>query len=246
MRIKLFFLGITLTLLASCSSDSDITLPRNLQEYIDANASLELDEVIACAATAKGSNTTSHIFYYPISGATDIRYYETDSANVNENDFSIYRRKDLSQQDVFGGKLQRFTKSSEIETWGIVTYVTDGKLHKSNPIRLKNATKMSEYSDTVVIDSTNKTMPVFTWDDGTIKENIIYFQVISDEEDNFISGTYTTEKTFTYYDTSNVVLNINTVTPADLEADKTYNFTLMAVSLDNWVNLIIEKTFETK
>jgi hypothetical protein len=63
---------------------------------------------------------------------------------------------------------------------------------------------------------------------------------------DFISGTYTYDNYFEYNITSNVVLNINTIMPENLVLDTTYNFTLMAVSEDNWVNLVIQKSFVAK
>lgn len=244
MKLKCFLLvSISCLLLFSCSEDNDITTPRNLEEYITINSDRTLDEVIACAASVEGSTSTTNIFYYPIDGATDIRYYETESTEVDENDFSNYRRETLTSSDVFGGKLQQFTRSNSEEAWCIVTYLTDGKLHKSNPIRLKNATNSSVWEEEVNIDQTESLMPKFTWSEFDTTDNAIFFQVISDEDDEFISGTYTYDKYFQFYDTSNVVLNINTTTPEDLIADATYNFTLMAVSEDNWVNLVIENQF---
>lgn len=53
-------------------------------------------------------------------------------------------------------------------------------------------------------------------------------------------------KYISYYNTSNVVLNITTQTPPSLIVGNNYNFTLMDVSEDNWVNLVIQKTFKAQ
>ncbi|WP_435415433.1 hypothetical protein [Polaribacter aestuariivivens] len=239
----LFFI-LFVSAIFSCSDDGgDVVVPRNLQQYIDENSNREIDNLIACAANAEANTSLNYIFYYPVEGATDIRYYEMEDANADQTNFSNYRRSSLTQEAVFGGKLERFSRPSSLETWCLVTYLTEGKLHISDPIKLKNTSKPTEYSASANITYPTTLSPKFTWEDGTIKENVIYFQVISDEENSFISGTYTTEKTFQFYDTSNVVLNINTTTPEDLVEDEIYNFTLMGVSEDNWVNLIIEKQF---
>jgi len=58
-----------------------------------------------------------------------------------------------------------------------------------------------------------------------------------------LSGTYTFEQHFSYYVLDNVVLNITEETPPVLETATPYNFTLMGVSEDNWVNLFIQKSF---
>jgi hypothetical protein len=247
MKHPHFLLFLTFSIFFfSCSEDNDISTPRNLQEYITANNNRELDAVIACAANADANLSLSYIFYYPVSGSSEVRYYETDGLDIDKNDFSNYRRKILPETAVFGGKLSRFSRSSSTESWCIVTFITNGKLHKSEPIRLKNAKNPTIWEDVVTIEYPKTLSPKFTWSDFNRTDNAIYFQVISDVDDDFISGTYTYDNYFEYNTTSNVVLNINTITPENLVLDATYNFTLMAVSEDNWVNLVIQKPFVAK
>ncbi|WP_299669342.1 hypothetical protein [uncultured Polaribacter sp.] len=244
MNFKSFlFYSILLFTIISCSEDNDITVARNLQEYMDENSDKEKDVVIACAANAEANIELNYIFYYPEEGATDIRYYETEDTSVDPTDYTNYRRQSLTSEAIFGGKLERFSRSGATESWCLVTYIKDGKFHISDPIRLKNNTKATEYSNEVAINYKTTLEPNFSWEDGTVKENVIYFQVISDEEGDFISGTYTENTFFQYYDETNVTLTINTTTPVDLVEDEIYNFTMMGVSEDNWVNLIIEEQF---
>lgn len=252
---KRYLILITITVFCiSCSEDNDINTPRNLQEYIALfGDNVEEEGVIACAANASGNSSLTYIFYYPLEGATDIRYYEADSLSItDENDFTNYKKNSLTNEDVFGGKLERFSRSGSDETWSVVTYVLEGKLHISNPIRHKNASKETVYKDKsedeVTITNAVSLMPTFTWDDFGITDNNIYFHVLADEDSNFLSGIYTREKTYTHYDTSTTDQNlvVNTQTPADLELNTTYNFTIMAVSEDNWVNLVIQDSFVTE
>ncbi|WP_158840946.1 hypothetical protein [Polaribacter sp. L3A8] len=231
--------------LFSCTQDTDITVPRNLQEYIDASSN-NLGETFAYAASASGSASTVYIYAAPEDGATDLRYYEADSLNVDdENDFTNYRRQNLTVTGLFDGKLQRFTRLGEDENWCLVTYMLDGELKKSAPIRLKNASKLTSWTNNVTIEFTETLKPKFTWTDIVDADDAIYFAAISKVEDNsFVSGTYTLDKTFQYFDTSNVEVNINTpLTPDDLVEDTEYLFTMMAISADNWVNTVIEETF---
>jgi len=246
MTFKNFLISVFASFfLFSCTEDNDITVSRNLQEYIDSSSTKDLGKVIAFAASASGSTSLSYIFYYPEKGATDIRYYEADSLEVDEKIFSNYRRQILTVEDVFGGKLQRFSRSNSEENWCLITYELDGELHKSNPIRLKNVTKSTSWTDAVTIEFPEKLSPQFTWTDQGITGNEIYFQVISEEEDEtFLSGTYTYDTFFEYLDTANVVLDINEEeTPKGLVEDREYLFTMMGVSEDNWVNLVIQETF---
>ena len=230
----------------SCSEDNDISVPRTLEDYIELNSHQPENEVIACAASKSGDKSTTYIFYYPIENATEIQYFETSSIDDDKNDFSLYKKQILTSEAVFNGYLGRFVRASSTEAWCIVTYKSDGKFHKSNPIKLKNQTKPTEWTDIVSIDESDNLQPKFTWDDGTIKENVIYFQVVTDSENDLLSGTYTYDKWFQYYQLSNVVLNITRETPPTLVLDNEYNFTMMGVSDDNWVNLVIQKTFEAK
>jgi len=129
------------------------------------------------------------------------------------------------------------------EKWVIITFLENNTLHLSNPIRLKHKSTPTEFTDTVMIDLTTPEHPIFSWEDGLFKDNAIYFQVISDANNTLLSGTYTTEKTFQYYDTAHVILNITNDPPPNLIPSALYNYTLMGVSEDNWVNLFIEKNF---
>jgi len=244
MRIRAVFFLLLMVSFTSCNNEEDAgaqsaVLSQVLAFYSD----LQLDEVIACAASKENDNLTSYIYYYPIPGATNIQYFETDSADLIPDNYNNYYEVKLPEEDVFGGYLKRFVRSGDEEVYCIVTFQGDGKFYKSNPIRLKNRTKPTEYSSTIAIDQTQSLMPLFSWEDGQFLDNAIYFQVLSDASNNFISGTYTTEKSFQYYTLDNVVLDINRTTPRDLILNQQYNFSMLAVSLDNWVNLVIETPF---
>ena len=229
MSIKNFLIAVFVSIfIFSCSEDNDVTVPRNLQDYLSTISNDNFGEVIACAASASGNTNLTYIFYYPEKGAKDIRYYEANDLTVDKNDFSLYKRKNYAIDDVFGGKIQRFTRNSSTESWGLVTYILDGKLHKSNPIRLKNTSKPTGWTNQITIEYPTALTPKFIWSDFGFTDNAIYFQVISEnEEDKFISGTYTYDKYFQFFDTSNVVLNINVPkTPEDLKHHQLLKYTL--------------------
>lgn len=245
MSAKQFIFTITLFFsIVSCSEDTDISVARNLQEYIDEISNISEKAVVAYAANAEANISLTYVFYYPEEGASDIRYYELTAASLDENVFANYRRQSLDSNAIFGGKLERFSRSVNSETWCLVTYVKEGALRISKPIKLKNTSKSTVYSDEVTINYKTTLDPNFTWEDSTTPENILYFQVITDEEEVFISGTHTKEKFFQYYDLSNVVDPvINTVIPDALVEDEVYNFTMMGIDADNWINLIIKEQF---
>jgi hypothetical protein len=222
-----------------------------LSDYLAENSNLERADLIACAAgtelglDGEGKFPTS-VFFYPAEGATDFRYFETTNL-ADSSDFTKYTQKFLSDEPVFNGYLWKFNNIDfEKERMGVVTYKTADKIHVCTPIRLKKNPKPTEINPDLLEITENGLNPKFTWEDGLIDESVIYFQVVKDHQGNLVSGTYTYEKEFVFYDLSNVVLNIRDVLPAPtLLPASEYEFTLMAVSEDNWVNLICVKPFKT-
>lgn len=130
--------------------------------------------------------------------------------------------------------------------WGVVTYQENDRLVLSNPIRIKLTTKPTQMANKLVNIEAGVTEPKFRWQDGAVKENAIYFQVVSVAAGNLISGTYTEQKHIQFYYFSNVVVDIHDVRPASTpQTSATYTFTLMGVSEDNWVKLMAQKPFTT-
>jgi len=232
-------------LVVSCDSDDNQPLTDTTLETTLINREFVLDNVIACAASNENLNAIS-VFLYPREGVNNISFYETVSLETDKNDFSTYLKGEGELIDVFNGYLLKYEIASEQEKWVIVTFEEEGIIHLSNPIRLKPNTKPTEYlPDNITVDA-NSSMPIFTWEDGIANDSKIYFHVVSDEHGNLLSGTYTFEKMFQYYNLENVVLNITETEPPALEIDSNYGFTLLAVSEDNWVNLFSEITFEVQ
>ena len=147
---------------------------------------------------------------------------------------------------IFGSKLRRFTHASSKEVWCLVTYITEGKLHISEPIRTQNTSNDTKYSTEVEIIDSAPLMPIFDWTKIVFDDNTNYFQAVSKNDNSFLSGTFTTEKTFQYYNEANITGKIHTLTPANLIADATYKFALFGISEDNWVRLVIQKSFVAK
>ncbi len=235
-----FCFPIIAFLIFSCSTDAlneDSSLDNAL-----ASKKVVLDNVIACAASNKNNDLIS-VFFYPRPGAVNVQYFETEDSTFDKNDFNNYVSVVAPIIDVFNGYLKKFEVSVSQEKWVIVAFDEGGKTHLSNPIRLKHKTKPTEYSSQNVSVDRSTTMPEFSWQDGQYDDTEIYFQVVSDAQNNLLSGTYTYEKRYRYYELDNVVLNITKGIPPALKNNAPYNFTLLAVSEDNWVNLFSEIEF---
>lgn len=242
--MRLLKFTFLLFIAVSCSDNDDSFLENTLAFYIN-NQTFEMGAVISCAASTANSNEVL-VFFYPENKAIDIRFYETSNLDVDENDFSLYEKVVINSKPFFNGYLGKFQKDFPEENWVIVTFELDGEIKLSNPIRIKHITKPTVWTNEVVINQDQSTMPEFTWTANANGENAIYFEVVSDAVNNLLSGTYTYENHFQYYNTSNIVLNITTQIPPNLSINENYNFTMMDVSIDNWVNTVIEKPFIAK
>lgn len=229
-------------LVLSCSTDAENELAPTLDSAI-ASKEVVVDNVIACAASNADDDLIS-VFFYPRPGTGNFTYYETEDASADKNDFENYIPVDFAIRDVFNGFLKKFEVSAVNEKWVIVAFDEGGKTHLSNPIRLKHNSKPTEYISSNVAIETTTNMPNFSWQDGRFTDTKIYFHVVSDAVNSLLSGTYTFDRNFQYYNLDNVVLNVTPRTPPTLKSGATYNFTLLGVSEDNWVNLFSEVPFQ--
>ncbi len=237
-----FLKYIYILLLVSCTNNDYVQSDQTLSAYLF-NRIIENEAIIACAASDLNTNDVL-VFYYPENGASNIKLYETIDAEVNSNVFANYSKIEIESIPFFNGYLEKIVRNTPSEKWIIVTYELNNEIKISNPIRTRQISKPTIWSENISINQQEAGMPSFNWIDNEFDDNAIYFQVVSDTQGNLLSGTYTYENQFQYYNTSNVVLNITTQTPPNLISGVSYNFTLMDVSEDNWVNTVIEKTFE--
>lgn len=234
------YIGILclLVFVGGCKSDDDASEPAitTLADLIALNE-IEIDNVIACASGSEKENEII-AYFYPRPGATALRYFETSNAEVDKNEYANYTFVDLPVEDLFNGYLKKITIQSAVEKWVIISFRESGKIHLSNPIRLKHKTQNTLFGEAISINQDTSGKPNFDWAPIVSNNDAIYFQVVSDASSKLISGTYTFESQFQFYNLENVVLNITDGTPPDLILKDPYRFTLMSVSEDNWVNYL--------
>ncbi|WP_196889667.1 hypothetical protein [Aureivirga sp. CE67] len=230
----------------SCSDDDTTTdTVLTLEKYAANFTEIDDYNVIACASSAKNDNNTAWIFFYPIEGATNFKYFETNSINDAKDNLANYKEiTNYPLENVFNGHLRRFVKENENESWVIITYEVGEKFYTSNPIYLKHNAQPTNWISEVNITKHEDLRPSFEWSASVHDNSFVFFEVISELEGDLLSGTYTYEPEFTYLDFSNVSLSVHHQTPPELEAEKSYNFTMMGVSEDNWVNTVIQKEFK--
>lgn len=224
-----------------CKSEDDPNNTTNLSQVLS-TTNFEVGAVIACAASDADNADQANVYFFPEEGATNFRLYETTSAEVNPNDFSNYTEVFLEDTPFFNGFLREYAILLDEEKWVVVTFQLNNEIKVSNPIRTKQISKPSNFAQEIAVNQSVSLMPQFLWTNNEFGDNAIYFQIVSDVSQNVFSATYTFESNFQYYNTSNVVLNVTKGIPPELESGLTYNFTLMDVSEDNWVNAITLNT----
>jgi len=235
---------IICSLLVSCASD-DTTNPQNnssLLAYIDGKT-FETGAVIACSGNDVADSNTVEVYFFPEDNSENFKLFQTNSSNLDPNDYSNYNQLAIADEPFFNGTLRKFAGVFDSERWFIVSYELDNDIKLSNPIRIKQLTQPTLFSDAIMINQDASQMPLFSWDINSEAQNAIFFQVVSTVDDDLISGTYTFENQFQYYNTSNVVLNITEGTPQNLPVGETFKFTVMDVSEDNWVNQLFITQF---
>lgn len=239
--MKFLKLLCVVILLTGCKSEDDPNDTTNLSQILS-TTNFEVGAVIACAASEEANTNQVNVYFLPEENATNFRLYETASVEVNPNDFSNYTEVFLEDIPFFNGFLRQYPMLLDNEKWVIVTFQLDNEIKVSNPIRTKQISKPSSFNQQIQVNQSIALMPQFSWIDNQFEDNAIYFQVVSDIDQNVFSATYTFESNFQYYNTSNVVLNVTQDDSPELVSGLTYNFTLMDVSEDNWVNAITLNT----
>lgn len=234
---------------AGCKKEPTANYPDNLYGFIQSQSDLELTfELIACAAQLPDAEgvTRYDVFFRPLDGATNFRCFRTGGTDVDPNNYANYTEMAATSEPVFSGHLRRFpVYDSSAEFWTLVTFERAGRLHICNPIRMKGASNgTAMYTDITVTGDG----PEFCWN-AQHADNAIHFQVVHTDPTSvptstLISGTYTYDTCFTFYELDNVVLN---VTDADavpvLTSGEEYGFLVMSVSEDNWVNEVHTTAF---
>lgn len=235
MRIIAIVLG--LFVIASCNKKPEQS---ELEAFIAENQGRSEDFLIACAAGNMDSFMGSSerpisVFYYNVNDASSAMLY-VKSEEGGKDDYCHYSRAEEVPESMFNGRMGRFAISNAYNgKWVIVVYHTGETYNVSDPIFLRADTHPTIDITSKIVAQGTSTQPEFNWLSDFVKGNIIYFSLISDSNDTFVSGVYTTEKYWNFYDLSNVVLNVTPTMNPTLSSQESYTYTNMGVGEDNWV-----------
>ncbi len=252
IRYSIYLLLLT-GLLSACSKEESAFGDGTLGKYIaELGLPTQRDSLIACAASGQHGilkdnfNNDISIIFYPPTGAMNYRYYELATPAAGTIDLRDFKLKELNHVPLLNGYLRKFV-GNIADKLCLVTFVKDSKLFISDPITIKGTSQPTTFNPSGTnIFNASSLSPSFNWNPTATRIDKIYFQIIADADGDLISGTYTESTNFTFYDLSNVVLNIRDITPPPtLTADQEYQFVMMGVSDDNWVNVLVDTTFTT-
>jgi len=256
VKLSLLFFGIGFAVFVTgCNDSEEESSDLTLSDYIaQANSPIQRDSLIACAGSGQNgilqddTGLPVSVIFFPLENISDIRYFETTTLPEDFDDFTQYIERNLSLVPILDGTLLKFAReASTEEVIGFVTFVRNDKLFISNRIHIKDSFEPTIYQPSETeINQSSPLMPAFTWGLSPDNKDAIYFHVVSDRSSNLLSGTYTIENQFQFYKLDNVVLNITPVneTPT-LERNEDYLFSVMGISIDNWVNFLSTNEFLT-
>lgn len=241
-----FTITLIISLTISCGSDDQLNASITHLGALVTNSDFDQGNIVAFAGNDSKDMLLTNIYFYPTKNSKDYRFYETESIEDDYKNLDNYTlATDQNTSSSFNGYIQRFSSINPEERWIIVTYSIGNNLKLSDPIRIKNIKQPTKFNADIEYAYRNNGRAKFTWQDDVFGKNDIYFQVVSDvvNDNDLLSGTFTKENAFTYYDTLNVVNNITEDIPVPLILNRAYNITLMDISADNWVNGVSQKSF---
>ena len=243
--MKLVPIILGLLVLASCNKKPEQS---DLERFIADNHGRSEDFLIACAAGNMNSfmgdsETPIHVFFYNVDDAASAMLY-VKSEEGNKDELCYYSQANKVPESLFNGRMGRFKVSNEYAgKWVVVVYNTGTSYHISDPILLRADTHPTFDITSKIVVQGSPLQPEFNWFSDYVKGNVIYFSLISNSNKDFVSGVYTTEKAWNFYDLSNVVLNVTPEMNPMLDSQESYTYTNMGVGIDNWVRTFGEVSF---
>ena len=263
-KIPHFFFAILLSFVA-CTKSQVEEIPEtkinNLKDYLELNASMQTKKIVAFGVSVNSilsqnkdleNNSTIHFYnnkpFYNYSPTIEVvSCYETENVNVDKNDFTQYKRKNLKYRD--GSFFSYIDRPSDVSTevWAIVTYKDNGVLYLSEPIKIQPKNKPIHFSDRtgdVSVDFSNKFQPKFSWGDGVYNDSETFSQEISDRTGPLLTSTITNDKSLKYQNSDNLIYNFSKqIGWVPLKLNKEYNIFVYGIDKDNWATMHIYNLF---
>lgn len=234
MRIIAIVLG--LLVLTACNKKPQQS---DLEQFVAENQGRSEDTLMAFGAGTMDSFMGSSelpisVFFYNVDGASAATLF-VKSEEGSKDEFCYYSKAE-EVPVVFNGRMGRYALPKTYSgKWVVVAYTTGTTYNVSEPILLRADTHPTIDISSKIIATGDSLEPDFNWLGDFVKGNALYFSFISNSNNDFISGVYTTERTWKFYDLSNVVHNVTPTMNPSLNSQDSYIYTNMGVGSDNWV-----------
>ncbi|MEO1029870.1 MAG: hypothetical protein AAFX55_00615 [Bacteroidota bacterium] len=203
----------------------------------------QTDAIHAFAANDMSNNDHVNIFAVVEDGATDIKFYESDYPNIDAQNFYSYRLMEIQPTVTVDAKVKEFRHTFLRDEWIIMTYKHEGKIKLSSPIRINNLFQQTQYMADIGINQEQSGMPIFDWNVQSYDDNAFFFEIMKGDTSEVLSLTFTNESRFQYFDLANVTLNLSTASPPNLVIGNDYEFMVLDVGLDHWINTVYHYNF---
>ncbi|MCV6628644.1 MAG: hypothetical protein OIF50_02170 [Flavobacteriaceae bacterium] len=234
-----------LFLLACSGNDKDDLYKTDALDTRLDGRTTNMESIVAVASSDPDKANGVKILFYPKSGATDFRLYYQVEADKDSLDYAAYRLvKDSTIAALYTGFYQEFQIDSLAPHWAIVTFEHQKILHTSPPIRLQHIENQTRTSNTVSIDHSIAASPRFRWD--SISPNNKFLYLISDENPHIQSSGISSDRSYTYGNQNNVVLDLNESPAPTLVKNKLYTFKVFELTPNNWTTRLLTANFEAQ
>lgn len=241
------FLLLSICLITVLFVSCDKIKVQTLEEFMTAQTLSPSDDLVACAASTLVLSMDfppvhTMVYYKTVEGQGDIKVWYSEAFS---QDFSKYQEitvNDVRIHNNFMGSALMNLQSGSI----IVSTSTEDEFIYSKPIEILSDEITTVIHTDVEVDLANGLNPFFTWPESTVDSESIYFHLIVDMvNDDAITGTYSYENTFTFYDLNNVVFNVTEKENPELLSNTNYLMQVMHVSDNNYVTKITRAEFTT-
>ncbi|WP_111682239.1 hypothetical protein [Winogradskyella tangerina] len=213
-------------------------LPEDLENNL-----YQTDAIFTFAGNDLANSDHTNIYAVIEEGASDIKFYETDTPNINEQDLYRYLLMEIQPTLISDAKIKTFRHTFLRDEWIIMTYKIEDKIKLSSPIRINNLFRQTDYIEDIVIDQGMSGSANFEWSVQSAENNAFFFEIMKDQNDAVLSLTFTNDSHFQYFDLTNVTLNLSQNVPPNLVQDENYEFTVLDIGLDNWINTVHSRAF---
>ena len=203
----------------------------------------QTDAIHAFAANDQSNDDLTNIYSVVENGATDIKFYESDTPNINPQNFYRYKLMETQPALISDSKIKIFRHGFLRDEWIVMTYLIDDKIKVSSPIRINNFFQPTEYIETIEIDQNESGSASFDWSVQSYDVNAFFVEIMKNNSETVLSLTFTNDSNFQYFNLENVTLNLSETAPPDLELGDDYEFTVLDIGVDNWINSIYRQPF---